>query len=109
MVADFDAVAVETSNRVSVVARFCGPTNSTGARVRVARGDDGKLARFYGWDYSLNAHENYAEAVRLWLVEREWGGRWFLGSASRGYVAVWGGFVEVGASVEGADVAVVAV
>lgn len=97
MTAGADVVRVVESGRVTVSARFLGPSMTLGARIRVSRGDDGKLARTYSWDYSLGLSENYAEAVRLWLVERGegWGGCWVLGSVARGYVAVRAGALDV--------------
>lgn len=86
------------SHRVAVVARYLGPTDTKGSRIKVRRGDHkpGDPTLTWDWDHRLNLGENYAAAIGAYVTKLGWdeGGTWVTGSTTDGYVAV---FVKDGA------------
>ena len=83
-------IAVNESRRVAVRARYLGPTNYRGSRIKVtrmdARTEDKSLT--VPWNHALGLAENYAAAIRAYLDMMEWEGMWAMGGGTDGYVAV---------------------
>jgi hypothetical protein len=87
---------VRESGRVALRARFYGPTNTRGARIRVSRfewaGAGLDPNRFsVEWDYSLSITENYVYAVREYVARAGWNGDWVVTTCDAGAVAVYAG------------------
>lgn len=55
--------------RQAIETKYCGPTNSRGARVRVAAESGTK---FVPWDHALNSTENHTRAAEQFASERGW-------------------------------------
>ena len=91
---DRDRITVTESGKVAIIATFHGPTNKDGSRITVRRADGGGKRLTVRWNDALGQQENYAHAVRLYLVEMEWGGRWTVGATRTGAVATWAGWAE---------------
>lgn len=77
------------SGRVAVRARYLGPTNYRGSRIKVTRMDAraGDKSLTVPWDHALNISENYAAAIRAYLDMMGWDGTWAMGGGDD-YVAV---------------------
>ena len=92
-------IAVTESYRVTVIAKYYGPTNHRGSRIVVSRWDSASQGVdpqrvTVKWDDSCNRGENYANAIREYLVRAEWVGHWRIGSTPTGAVAVWVGYID---------------
>lgn len=87
---DYDRITVAESGRVAVVATFSGDTRN----ITVRRADGGGKRLTVRWNDALGSQENYAHAVRLYLVEMGWGGRWTVGATRTGAVATWSGWAD---------------
>jgi len=90
------SVHVRESGRVVIRARFYGPTNTRGSRIRVSRFDPPAAGRdphavTVGWDYALGIPENYVEAVREYVSRAGWNGDWAVSTCDGGAVAVYVG------------------
>ena len=87
---DMSTPVVKESHRAAVRARFLGPTNYRGSRIKVTRMDarTGDKTMFVPWDHALNIGENYAAAIRAYLDMMGWEGTWVVGGGTDGYVAV---------------------
>lgn len=83
-------ITVNESGRVAVRARYLGPTNYRGSRVKVTRMDAraGDKSLTVSWDYALGIEGNYAAAIRAYLEMMGWEGTWAVGGGTDGYVAV---------------------
>lgn len=89
---------VTESHRVPLQAKYLGPTDHRGTRVKVSRlessfvrsefGPD-KNTVTVGWDYSLSIHENYTAAVAEYLHRAGWEGNWTVALTGDGAVAVY--------------------
>lgn len=80
----------EQSHRQGIQTKYCGPTNSRGARVKVTAQAGTK---YVSWDHALGAPENHAAAAKAFAAAYEWHGRWIGGALpdGTGYL-----FVNVG-------------
>jgi len=87
---DHNKIVVTESARVAVIATFSGDTRN----ITVRRADGGGKRLTVGWNDALGSQENYAHAVRLYLVEMEWGGAWSVGATNTGAVATWSGWAD---------------
>lgn len=88
---NYDAISVSHSWRVAVQAKYLGDTR----RVKVGRmGEKDPNAVTVAWNDALDHNENYEEAIRLYLIKMEWGGRWTIGTYNGGAVATWAGWAE---------------
>lgn len=95
----FDSV-VRESGRAVLRARFYGPTNTLGARIRVARFDPPSAGRdrnavTVGWDYALGLTDNYVSAVREYVTRAGWLGEWSVATCEGGAVGVYVGPVAL--------------
>lgn len=83
-------ITVKETGRVAVRAKYLGPTNYRGSRIKVTRMDatPGDKSLTVGWDHALNIGENYAAAIRAYLEMMGWEGTWAMGGGTDGYVAV---------------------
>lgn len=81
---------VNESGRVAVRAKYLGPTNYRGSRVKVQRMDHraGDKSLTIGWDHALNSDGNYAAAIRAYLEMMGWEGTWVVGGGRDESVAV---------------------
>ena len=87
--------SVKHSHRIALVAKYLGPTNYRGSRIRVKRADHkaGDPTLTVEWDPALNSEDNYEAAVAAFVksqldLGRAWDGRWVLGATDTGVVAV---------------------
>lgn len=90
------ACTVVESWKAVIRCKYHGPTNHRGTRITVSRFDGSGWGKdpnrlTVEWDYSLNAGENYAAAVRQYLEQAGWSGTWITGQCDGGAVAVYGG------------------
>lgn len=83
-------IAVNESGRVAVRARYLGPTNYRGSRIKVTRMDarTGDKSLTVPWDDALGLAENYAAAIRAYLDMMGWEGTWAMGGGTDEIVAV---------------------
>ena len=94
-----EKIKVSESYRVTIQAKYYGPTNHRGSRIVVSRWDSASQGAdpqriTMKWEDALNRGENYAEAVRRYCVAAEWLGHWRIGSTPSGAVAVWVGYLD---------------
>lgn len=87
---------VRESGRAVIRARYYGPTNTRGSRIRVMRFDPAPAGRdpnavTVGWDYALGLTENYVSAVREYVTRAGWNGEWAVSTCDGGAVAVYVG------------------
>lgn len=61
-------------------AKYLGPTNSKGARIKVTRLDNAKESITVPFDYALEREERYNQAVALWTDKYG-----YLKAAGKGY------------------------
>lgn len=90
------SVHVRESGRTVIRARFYGPTNTRGSRIRVSRFDPPSAGRdpnavTLGWNYYQGLTENYVSAVREYVTRAGWDGEWIVSTCDGGAVAVYGG------------------
>lgn len=87
-----ETVRTSLSFRVTIRAKYHGPTNYRGTRITVTTDETDKRHRItVGWDYSLGILENYQAAISEYLRRMNWGGHWVVSMAEHGAVAVWVG------------------
>lgn len=87
---------VRESGRAVIRARYYGPTNMRGSRIRVTRFDPPSAGRdpnavTVGWDYALGLTENYVSAVREYVTRAGWTGEWAVSTCDGGAVGVYVG------------------
>lgn len=85
---------VRESWRVTLRCKYLPVTNHRGSRIKVTRWDSTTYGTdpngiTVGWDHSLNTQQNYAEAVRQYLLKAEWDGTWVVSLCADGAVAVY--------------------
>lgn len=76
-----DLCRFEGSFRQGIQTKYCGPTNSRGARVKVWAQAG---VKYIPWDHALNADENHRAAAKAFAAEWEWHGRWIGGALPDG-------------------------
>jgi hypothetical protein len=92
---------VRESGRATLRARFYGPNNRTGTRIRVTRFDNPAGAVdpnriTVAWDHGLNPQENYVRAFREYLTRAGWNGDWVSSMVSDGAIGVYVGAGDLG-------------
>lgn len=68
------AVKVFNSHKITLYARYSGPTNTRGARVIVKARDGKGYTMLVSWDHALNASENFAHAAKALCDKHGWDG-----------------------------------
>jgi hypothetical protein len=71
--------------RQAIVTRYIGPTNYHGSRVK-ATAEAGSLT--LPWDSALDSYANHVKAAKALARKFKWGGIWYGGGTSAGYVFV---------------------
>lgn len=87
------AATITPAHSVAIVVRYCGPTNSSGARFRIFRADgpyrEDPDRLTVGYDYG--ATDAHVAALAQYLARKGdgWAGGWTVaGAGDRDYVAV---------------------
>jgi len=71
--------------RQAIVTRYHGPTNVRGSRVK-ATAEAGSVT--LSWDDALDSYANHAAAAMALANKFGWGGIWYGGGTTNGYVFV---------------------
>ena len=87
---------VRSSHRVTLRAKYLAPTNHRGTRIVVSRYESDVYGKdtnktTVSWDYALDNHDNYEQAVLEYLRRANWGGHWVVSTITDGAVAVCAG------------------
>lgn len=78
----------------TILTKFCGPTNTRGARVKAYSADNRPSTgrpdiAYVSWDYAVSGETNHENAARKLATKIGYeSDKWHVGSAQHGYVFV---------------------